>query len=77
MTATIAALQGELGKYYLAIRCQNKQCQEVMLLAEIPTGTSWDEQQAIKRGLENNTVRCSICLQETLISGPLLVREIR
>jgi hypothetical protein len=35
-------IHGERGKQYFAIKCGNPQCQENLLLAELPHQVSWE-----------------------------------
>jgi hypothetical protein len=54
----------ERGKFYYAIKCQNDQCQEGL---PVPPRLAFEETQKLRDQLQDLTVRCQICTQETRV----------
>lgn len=70
-------IHGERGKCYYAIKCQNPQCQEPLLLEELAR-PSWDDQEAAREKLQDLNVRCPICTRETpILQRQLYILEVR
>jgi hypothetical protein len=65
-------INGERGKTYYGVKCQNRQCRRDLLLVEIPVQTAWHKLQVLRKPLHDLRVRCPVCTQET----PVLERQL-
>lgn len=62
---TMNPLHGERGKFYFAVECRNPDCKQQLFVAE-------DDGSSTRKPLDqiyNQSVRCPICTQETLIES--------
>jgi hypothetical protein len=71
-------IHGERGKLYYGVKCGNQNCRESLALIELPPRASSEQSQEIRRQLQDLTVRCLMCTQETLVSErQIFVLEVR